>query len=303
MKKYKLSLVIPAYNEGSNIEKMYQRCKEVFDNKVQYIFVDDGSKDDTVARIKQLANNDKDVLGLSFSRNFGKESAIYCGLNYSKGEYTSIVDCDLQQDPIYIKEMVKILDEDPNIDCVGAIQAKRKENGLISFIKSSFYNIINSLSDLEIVNGASDFRTFRTNVKDALLSLKETNRFNKGLFPWVGFNTKYIEYEVKEREFGKSKFSFISLLNYAFKGIVSHSTKLLKLSLYLGIISILISFIYLIFNITTLETNKLIVFLLLLLFGLLFIILSIISTYLSSIYDQSKNRPLYILKEEIKNDK
>ena len=302
MKKYKLSLIIPANNEENNIEKMYQRCKEVLDDNVQYIFVDDGSNDNTLNEIKKLAEIDKDVLGLSFSRNFGKEAAIYCGLNYSKGEYTTIIDCDLQQDPSYILEMLNILDKDKDVDCVCALQKKRKENTILSIIKSIFYRTINSLSENDFENGASDFRTFRNNIKEALLSLKETNRFLKGMFPWIGFNTKYIEYEVKERESGKTKFSFKRLFTYALKGITSFSNKPLLFSLYLGIVSIIISLIYLFININVFDTNKLIVFLLLLLFGLLFMILSILGNYLGSIFDQSKQRPIYILKEEIGND-
>lgn len=302
MKNYKLSLIIPANNEENNIEKMYERCKEVLDDNVQYIFVDDGSKDNTLNEIRKITQNDKDVLGLSFSRNFGKEAAIYCGLNYSKGEYTTIIDCDLQQDPSYIIEMLNILDNDKDIDCVCAKQKKRKENTILSIIKSIFYKTINSLSENDFENGASDFRTFRTNIKEALLSLKETNRFLKGMFPWIGFNTKYIEYEVKERESGKTKFSFKRLFTYALKGITSFSNKPLLFSLYLGIISIIISLIYLFINLSVFDTNKIIVFLLLLLFGLLFIILSILGNYLGSIYDQSKQRPIYILKEEIGND-
>lgn len=310
----KLSLVVPCYNEEGNVEKFFSEVKRVFDGKVndyEFVFVNDGSKDKTLVNLKKLYNEQKDshIQVLSFSRNFGKESAIYAGLNHAKGDMVCLIDADLQQRPEVVLEMLDVMNSNEELDCVTAYQDERKESKLMTSVKSMFYKIINGIAEVRFVNGASDFRLMKRAMVDAILEMTEYHRFSKGIFSWVGFNTEYIPYTVEERESGESKWGFRKLLKYAFEGIVSFTTFPLKLSAYVGFLSSIISIIYLIVVVVQklafgidVPGYATIVVLVLLLGGLQLFSLGILGEYLSKIYVQVKNRPVYILKEHLGKD-
>lgn len=298
----KLSLVVPCYNEEENVNVFYDNIKQNYNKDLDYelIFIDDGSKDETLEKLKELAKLDKKhVKTISFSRNFGKEAAILAGLKEAKGDYVGIIDADMQQDPKIMLEMLDILEKDTYYDSVAAYQKERKENKVISFFKRNFYEIMNSTSSFEIKQGASDFRLFRRAVVDSILLLEEDNRFSKGIFSWVGFHTYYLPYVPNKREHGSTKFNFVKLLTYGIGGIVSFSIKPLKASIIIGMIfSVLFLISFIAFIITT---NVIIGLCALILFisTIQFLIMGVICEYLSQIHIQSKNRPIYIIKEKI----
>ena len=312
----KLSLVIPCYNEEGNVEKFFSEVNRVFKEKVsdyEFVFVNDGSKDKTYQNLKNLYNtycNEYSIQVLTFSRNFGKEAAIFAGLSKSTGDLVCLIDADLQQRPEVVLEMLDVMNADEETDCVTAYQENRKENKLISGFKSAFYKLINKISDVDFVNGASDFRLMKRVMVDAILQMSEFHRFSKGLFSYVGFNTKYIPYEVCERESGETKWGFRKLFKYALEGIFAFSTMPLKFATFIGLISSACSILYLIvvviqklaFGIDV-PGYATIVVLLLLIGGLLLFCLGIIGEYLSKMYVQVKNRPVYILKEHLRQDK
>ena len=307
----KLSLVVPCYNEEQNVALFYSEVKRVFDAEgysYECVFVNDGSADNTLGELKKLHTEaDGNIRIVSFSRNFGKEAAMYAGIEHAKGELICLIDADLQQRPEVVVGMVKRLDEAPELDCVAAYQAERHESGLLTFFKSNFYKLINSVSDTTFVQGASDFRTFRRSVAEAVLSMGEYHRFSKGILSWVGFNTEYIPYEVQERAAGESKWSFKKLFKYAIDGIMAFSTAPLAIPTVLGIIMAVVSFLYLGIDglISVISSDfenirdTLIIFLLLLIGGIQLISIGIIGKYLAKTYEQSKNRPIYIAREVI----
>lgn len=307
----KLSLVVPCYNEEGNVEKFYSEVKRVFDGCVEdyeFVFVNDGSKDETYHKLKKLYEEHKEsqIQVLSFSRNFGKEAAIYAGLKSVKGDLVCLIDADLQQRPEVVLRMLDVMQKNEEIDCVTAYQDERKESRLMTAMKSAFYKIINGIADVPFVNGASDFRLMKRKMVDAVIEMGEYHRFSKGIFSFVGFNTEYIPYTVEERESGESKWGFRKLFKYAIEGIVSFTTFPLKLSTYIGLFSSFASIIYLIvvviqklafgINVPGYAT---IVVLVLLLGGLQLFCLGLLGEYLSKIYVQVKNRPIYILKEHL----
>ncbi len=310
----KLSLVVPCYNEEGNVEKFFSETNRVFKGKVddyEFVFVNDGSRDKTYSKLKKLYDENKDynIQVLSFSRNFGKESAIYAGLNNAKGDMVCLIDADLQQRPEVVLEMLDVMNSNEDLDCVTAYQDERKESKIMTSLKSAFYKIINKVTEVDFVNGASDFRLMKRNMVDAILQMTEYHRFSKGIFSWVGFNTEYIPYTVEERESGESKWGFRKLLKYAFEGIVSFTTFPLRLSAYVGISSAIISIIYLIVVVVqklaygiSVPGYATIVVLLLLLGGIQLFCLGILGEYLSKIYVQVKNRPVYVLKEHLGKD-
>lgn len=319
MQKYVLSLVIPCYNEEENIKPLYKQCLEAFKNmkkETELIFINDGSTDNTINELnKLLLKDDFRIKIIDFSRNFGKESAIYAGMKNSSGDFVCLIDADLQQKPELVLKMLEILKADDKYDCVCYYQDKRIENKFISFLKSKFYKLISMLSDIEFVDGASDFRLFRKYVVEAILSLPENNRFSKGIFNWIGFNTCYLPYTPESRLNGKSSFSFFGLIKYAFSGILSFSLAPLKLSTYSGVIIAFISFIYLIvvviqklFFTVEVPGYTTIIVLLLFLGGLILLCLGIIGEYLARVYIESKKRPIYIARKildskGVKNEK
>ncbi len=313
--KMKLSLVVPCYNEQDNVELFYEETVKAFNNAgfdYEFVFVNDGSRDKTLEKLRKLYNEktESNITVVSFSRNFGKESAIYAGIKNSTGDYISLIDADLQQRPEVVLEMMGILENEYEYDCVAAYQASRKEGSVMTGFKSGFYKVINKLSEVELHADASDFRTFTRGVADAILEMGEYHRFSKGIFSWIGFNTKFIPYEVQERNAGETKWSFTKLVKYALEGITAFSTKPLKLATYVGMLASLAAIVYLIvvivqrmfFNVAV-SGYATIVGLILLLGGIQLFCIGIIGSYLAKTYIQSKNRPIYIAKEILKRDK
>jgi glycosyltransferase involved in cell wall biosynthesis len=246
---------------------------------------------------------------VSFSRNFGKEAGIYAGLQHAKGDYIAVIDADLQQRPEIVRDMVKILDEQPEYDMVSAYQDRRGEGKVLSFFKKSFYNVINRLSDVQLQRDASDFRTFRRSVAESILKLGEYHRFSKGIFAWVGYNTCYIPYTACERHAGTTKWNLGKLMNYAIEGIIGFSTKPLRLATYLGLLTALAAVIYTIIVVleklvwqTTIPGYATIVVLILLLGGMQLFCIGIIGEYIGKIFEQSKDRPIYIAKEVLQDE-
>ena len=310
----KLSLIIPCYNEAENVGAFHQAVLEAFADccyDYELIFVDDGSKDATLHNLKKLYAEEKVPMKvISLSRNFGKEAAIYAGLEHASGAYISLIDADLQQRPEIVREMVSFLDKNKDYDMVTAYQDRRGEGKVLSFFKKCFYAIINKLSDTNLHNDASDFRTFRRSVAESILSLGEYHRFSKGIFAWVGYKTHYIPYTACKRANGASKWSFRKLTNYAIDGIIGFSTRPLRLATYLGSMTAVAALLYLL----VVVLQKLIVgidvpgfatiiVLILLLGGMQLFCIGIIGEYVGRTFEQSKNRPIYLAKEKLGCDK
>ena len=304
----KLSLVVPCYNEAESVALFQEAVIEAFTDcgyDYEIVFVNDGSKDATMHNLRKLYNEQKcPIKVVSFSRNFGKEAALYAGLQKASGEYISLIDADLQQPPEIVRNMVKILDEESKYDVVAAYQDRRGEGSVLSFFKKGFYGLINKLSTVKLQPDASDFRTFRRSVAESLLELKEYHRFSKGIFAWVGFETCFIPYTANKRVAGTTKWSFRKLFNYALEGIVGFSTAPLRLSVYLGFFTAIAAIIYslvvlfekLFYGIAVPGYATIIVLILLLGSMQLFCI-GIIGEYVGKIFEQSKNRPIYLEKE------
>lgn len=297
-----LDVIVPCYNEEKVIEDFYNKTKESLKNiKHNFIFINDGSNDKTLEKLKNIYNNDKECIKIiNFSRNFGKESAIQAGLKYSKGKYQCLIDADLQQNPKYLVKMYNFLEENTDYDCIAMCQKQHKKR----FFQELFYKVMDKLSDIHIENGASDFRMFKHDVTKSILNLNEKNRFTKGIFSYVGYNTYYDTYEVEARKAGETKWSFKSLLRYAASGILAFSTKPLRFITYTGIITSFIAFVYLLaIFIKTLclgiDTKGYASLMCVILFlgGLILLSLGIIGEYISKIYEESKERPTYIIKE------
>lgn len=304
----KLSLVVPCYNEAENVEAFQNAVIQAFDGcgyDYEIVFVNDGSKDATLHNLKKMFKLQKcPVKVVSFSRNFGKESGIYAGLEHASGEYICLIDADLQQRPELVVNMVNILDEQPEYDVVAAYQDRRGEGKVLSFFKKSFYSLINALSKVTLQPDASDFRTFRRSVRDSILELAEYHRFSKGIFAWVGYNTCFIPYTACERAAGTTKWSFWKLVEYAIEGIIGFSTAPLRLATVLGGFSGIVSILYLL----EVILEKLIkgidvpgyatIIVLILFFGSMQLFcIGIIGEYVGRIFEQSKKRPIYVAKE------
>ena len=304
----KLSLIVPCYNEAENVRPFQEAVIGAFDGcgyDYEIIFVNDGSKDATLHNLKKLFQAQKcPVKVVSFSRNFGKESGIYAGLQQASGEYISLIDADLQQRPEIVRDMVKILEEQPQYDVVAAYQDRRGEGKVLSFFKRSFYAIINKLSHVTLQPDASDFRTFRRSVRDSLLQVGEYHRFSKGIFAWVGYDTCFIPYTAQPRANGTTKWNFRKLFNYAVDGIIGFSTAPLRFSTYVGAITAVIAVLYLlvviiekiVWGIDVPGLATLIV--LISFFGSMQLFgLGIIGEYVGRTFEQTKDRPIYIARE------
>ena len=304
----KISVIVSCYNEEEALPLFYEEMEKhskTFDNvEFEYIFVNDGSKDKTLEVIKNLRKKDKKVRYVSFSRNFGKEAAMLAGLEASTGNYVTLMDADLQDPPHLLKEMYTILKTE-DYDTVGTRRVTRKgEPPIRSFFARCFYKIINGMSDIEMVDGARDYRLMKRPVVDAILELKEYNRYSKGLFSFVGFNTKWLEYENIERVAGETKWSFFKLFAYAIEGITAFSTKPLIFASLMGLFfCVLAALMILIIIIKTLvmgdptsgwPSTVCIIFLV---SGVQLFSLGIIGQYLSKAYLEIKHRPIYIIKE------
>lgn len=310
----KVTLVVPCYNEENNVELFYQVAEQAFlsqDFTYDIVFVNDGSRDNTYAKLKMLFQTHPDKVSVvNLSRNFGKEAAILAGLKRATGEYVSFVDADLQQRPEIVVKMVKYLEEHTEYDVVAAYQERRIEGKLMSGVKNLFYTLINKVCDIELYAGASDFRTFRRTVAEALISMPEYHRFSKGLFSWIGFNTHYLPYVAEARNAGETKWSVKKLVKYALEGFISFTTFPLRFATYLGMVVSLCAVLYMLFVIIktlamgeTVPGYPTIVTLILFLSGVQLLILGILGEYLARIYVQGKNRPVYIEKEYLCEEK
>lgn len=308
MKKI-LTIIVTCYNEEDALPAFYEVMSETianfkYDIETQLLFIDDGSKDNTLQIIKAFAAQNKLVHYVSFSRNFGKEAAIYAGLLHAKGDYISVIDADLQHPPYLLEKMLEaIIDE--NFDVGAARRVSRKgEPAIRSAFARYFYKIINKLSDVEMVDGATDFRIMKRQVATAILQLQEVNRYSKGIFSWVGFKTKWIEFENTERIAGETKWSFWKLVQYAIEAIVAFSTAPLIFSAVLGIILFLFSiiFTFIVFMKTLLYGDPVagfptLVIILTFIGGIQLFFMGIVGRYLASIYLEVKKRPIFISKD------
>ena len=308
-----LSVIGPCYNEQENIRDFYNELmkSETFFKEqgtdIELIYINDGSVDKTIDEVKELNDKDKRVKLVSFSRNFGKEAAIYAGLEKAVGDYVVIMDCDLQDPPSLLPEMYKAVVED-GYDSVATRRVNRKgEPPIRSFFARLFYKLINRMSKTEIVDGARDYRLMTRQFVDAVLSVKEYNRFSKGIFGWVGFKNKWIEFENVERRKGETKWSFWKLFMYAIDGIMAFSTVPLSFAAFTGLFFCILSFLFILFTIlrklifqySSIDGWSSLVCIILLISGIQLFCIGIVGQYLSKTYTEIKKRPLYIVKEEI----
>lgn len=309
----KISIIVPCYNEEEVLKIFYDKIVEVsekVDAEFEYIFVDDGSKDKTLEILKEYSKKDKRVRFISFSRNFGKEAAMYAGLKESTGDYVAIMDADLQDPPDLIPEMYETL-LTKEYDCVATKRKTRKgENFIISFFSKLFYKIINKLTKTEIVDGARDYRLMSRQMVDSILQVTEYNRFSKGIFSWVGFKTKWIAYDNIERAAGKTKWNFGKLFVYALDGITAFSTAPLLIATLAGMLFCIIAFLIIILIIvrTCLYGDPVAgwpstICVILFVSGIQLFCLGIMGQYMSKEYMEIKNRPIYIVKEREKDTK
>lgn len=306
-----LTVIIPCYNEEENIRYFYEEfCKNdayFLKHAIMYqlIFVDDGSTDGTATEIKNLHQKDKRVKLLSFSRNFGKEAAIYAGLEHASGNLVAIMDVDLQDPPSLLPQMIDEIFTGAD-QVVARRTARQGEPRIRSWFAKLFYKILNCFLQTKVMDGARDYRVMNTRVVEAVLSVTEKNRFSKGIFSWVGFNTKWVAYENVQRKYGQTKWSFWQLWKYAFDGLTAYSTTLLSMSSFVGVLFCLISFLMIIFVVI----RKLIfgdptagwpslVCIILLASGLQLLSIGVIGQYLAKTYMEVKNRPVYIVKEKL----
>lgn len=306
----KLSVIVPCYNEEKAILLFYKEFCKIYscmkDVEFQVIFIDDGSSDNTLNEIKKIADGDECCSYISFSRNFGKEAALYAGLNKASGNYIAMMDVDLQDPPILLQEMFYFI-KVKRYDAVVARRVNRKGEPIIrSCFARQFYKIIRRISKNNIVDGARDFRMITRQVAEAVLSMNEFNRFSKEMFSWVGFKTKWIEYENKNRIIGESKWSFIKLFTYAINGIMTFSTIPLSIATIAGSLFIVVSMIMIcIFIIKILFFSQKVGELSLLILAMFFIggiqlfCTGIVGQYLAKVYVETKKRPIYIIKEEV----
>lgn len=307
-----VSFIVPCYNEQDNVRAFYEAFVSAFGDDGTYdwhlVMVDDGSADATFERLGELAAADTRVTVISFSRNFGKEAAIYAGLSEAKdSDYVGIIDADLQQPPATAREMFQILLDNPDYDCVAAYQAVRHEGALMGFVKRTFYKVFTQTSRSDgVVENASDFRIFNNGVVRAILSMPEYHRFSKGIFSWVGFRTYPFPYEPSERNAGSTKWSFRSLMRYAIEGILSFSTQPLHLITGFGICCSGLALLYALYIVVkTLVVGKdvpgyaSIVALILLFGGIQLLAIGVIGEYLARLYEQEKRRPVYIVRRRL----
>lgn len=307
-----VSIIAPAYNEEGNIAAFARAAAEAFRDlpegwSCEVVFVDDGSRDATLEAM-HAAMHDEEVLsaGLSvkvveFSRNFGKEAALYAGLEHAQGDITVLIDTDMQQPPAVARQMVEKLFADQSIDCVAAYQEHRRRSRLRNWFSSFFYKLLGSTSGMDVVADASDFRAFRRNMRDALLGMPEYYRFSKGLFSWIGFKTLPFPYVPEDRLSGETSWSFWKLAKYAVSGLMSFSTAPLRIATWFGTGASALSIIYMVVVVAQrlmfgveVPGYATIVSLVLLLGGLQLLVLGIVGEYLARVYTQGKNRPIYI---------
>ncbi|KXT77093.1 Bactoprenol glucosyl transferase [Streptococcus sp. DD10] len=306
-----ISVIVPCYNEEESIPLFYDAMETVrkqTEHTFEYIFINDGSKDRTLKVLKELNTRDSNAHYLSFSRNFGKEAALYAGLQHASGELVTVMDVDLQDPPALLLEMIERLDSDPDLDCVGTRRTTREgEPPIRSFFAQLFYKLINRISQVEMVDGARDFRLMRRPMVDSILELSEYNRFSKGIFSWVGFRTDYLEYKNVERVAGETSWNFWSLFKYSIEGIVNFSDTPLNIAFIGGVLSCILAFLLLAFffirtlimgNPTSGWTSLMTV--VLFLGGFQLVTIGILGKYIGKIFMETKKRPVYLIKEKSK---
>ena len=310
MGKKCISIVVPMYNEQESLQILYRELnrvtREMGDYDFEYLFVNDGSKDATLQKIRELAAEDERVHYLSFSRNFGKEAALLAGLSYAKGDYVTTMDADLQDPPSLLPQMAAML-EAGDCDNVATRRVNRQgEPKIRSFFARMFYKVMRKLSHIEIADGARDYRLMNRAMVDSILSVSEYNRFSKGIFAWVGYDTKWLEFENVKRSAGETKWNFWKLLVYSIDGITAFSTAPLLIASFVGILFCVIAFLMIVFIIV----RKLIfgdpvsgwpslVCIILMTSGIQFFCTGILGQYLAKAYMEVKRRPIYLVKEEI----
>lgn len=306
-----LSVIVPCYNEEENVSCFYDELMKnspFFDEKkldLEVIYIDDGSKDKTVSEIKKLAEKDNRVKMISFSRNFGKEAAIYAGFQKAKGDYVVMMDADLQDPPALLPEMFGYIEQ--GYDSVATRRVSRKgEPPIRSFFARMFYKLMNKISKADIVDGARDYRLMTRQVVDSILSMGEYNRFSKGIFGWVGYETKWIEYENIERLHGETKWSFWKLFIYSIEGITAFSTVPLAIASVMGVLFCVAAFLMIIFILirSLVWTDPVggwpsLVCIICMVSGVQLLCIGIIGQYLSKTYLEVKRRPIYLVKEEL----
>ena len=308
----KVSLIIPCFNEQEALPFFYKEASKVMQNlnyDYEFLFINDGSKDDTLKILKDFSLNDSHVKYISFSRNFGKESAMYAGFCNANGDFVAVLDADMQDPPSLLPKMLEIL-ESGEYDSVATRRQDRKgEPVLRSFFARKFYSVINKISDADIVDGARDFRLMKKEMVEAIVAMSETNRFSKGIFGWIGFKTYWLPYENTERIAGKTKWNFWSLFKYAISGIINFSEAPLNIASWFGIGITLLAFIFLIFIIVRrlcfgdavagwASTLCVILFM----GGIQLFCLGVMGQYIARTYSETKRRPHYIISETNKND-
>ncbi|HEL9642060.1 TPA: glycosyltransferase family 2 protein [Streptococcus suis] len=307
-----ISVIVPCFNEEEAIPYFYDAMEKVrkeMGEQFEYIFVNDGSKDRTLTVLRQLSGQDRAVRYLSFSRNFGKEAALYAGLQAAQGELVTVMDVDLQDPPEMLMEMKAMLDGNPDLDCVGTRRVSRDgEPPIRSFFAKLFYKLMNKISQVEVVDGARDFRLMRRHMVDAILSVSEYNRFSKGIFAWVGFETEYLPYENVERVAGETSWSFWKLLSYSIEGIINFSDTPLNIASYTGFFTFLLSLVLMVFVVfkTMVFGDPTIgwpstICIILFLGGLQLMTIGILGKYLAKVFLETKKRPIYIVKEKSSN--
>lgn len=308
MSKELVSLIIPCYNEEQVLPILKEALANVMNEMSSFdfevLFVNDGSKDGTLKILKEFHKENFRMHYLSFSRNFGKEAAIYAGLQNASGEYVALMDADMQDPPSLLPEMMEYLQSE-EYDCVATRRSDRKgEPPIRSFFARCFYKLINKMSDADIVDGARDFRLMKRPMVDAILSMTEYNRFSKGIFGWVGFRTKWISYENIERAAGDTKWSFWKLFLYSLEGIIGFSTAPLAIASFLGMFMCLVAFLFIVFIIVkTLMFGDptsgwpSMICIVTMIGGIQLFCMGIIGQYLAKTYLESKNRPVYIMGE------
>ncbi|MBM6929963.1 glycosyltransferase family 2 protein [[Clostridium] spiroforme] len=304
----KITVIVPCYNEEEALHYYYEEMSRVMTLMNQYdfelLFVNDGSKDNTLHVIKELVNKDERVRYISFSRNFGKEAAMFAGFENSTGDYVCLMDADLQDPPKLLPDMVKAIEEE-GYDSVATRRVTRQgEPPIRSFFARMFYKMMNKISDTELMDGARDYRLMTRQFVNSLLEMKEYNRFSKGLFGWVGYKTKWIEFENVERVAGETKWSFWKLFIYAIDGIVAFSTTPLAIASVIGMLMLFVAFFFIIFIVVrTLMFGDPVsgwpslVCIITLIGGIQIFCVGILGQYLSKVYLETKNRPIYIVKE------
>ncbi len=307
-----LSVIVPCYNEQEAIPIFYEAIAETAskmqetqkDLEFEFLFIDDGSKDDTLDRIKELRAKDRRVRFVSFSRNFGKEAGLYAGLKNARGDYVVTMDADMQDPPSLLPEMYKAVTEEGYDSAATRRVTRRGEPVIRSFFARGFYCIINRMSSADIVDGARDYRIMTRRMIDAIVGMKEYNRFTKGIYGWIGFNTKWIEFENVERIAGETKWSFWKLFGYALEGIIGFSTAPLSLATWFGMMMALVSFLGIIFIIVkkivygdpTSGWSSM-VCIMLLIAGIQLFCIGVMGQYLAKTYLETKQRPIYIARQ------